>query len=140
MICGKGLSRAQLDRAERGLAVCCRNIPAQRSETSLRSVLRDKKESVCSCKHGIRSLLLSLHPLRGCHFFTWCVPRYHSYSMMTFWFVGYKVVCIINNHNIYTYYMTYPVLPTSIGSIIGRQMVLVTRSGKHCIQFSLYFF
>ena len=74
MICGKGLSRAQLDRAERGLAVCWRSIPSHRSETSRWSVLRDKKESVCSCKHGIRSLLLSLHPLRVCHF---CV-KVHS--------------------------------------------------------------
>jgi hypothetical protein len=40
--------------------------------------------------------------------------------MMTFWFVGYKVVCIINYHNIYSYYMTYPILPISFGSIIGR--------------------
>ena len=44
----------------------------------------------------------------------------YSYSMMTFWFVGYKVVCIINYHNIYTYYMSYSVLPISFGSIIGR--------------------
>ena len=75
------MSRAQLDRAGRALAVCWRSIPTQRSETSRWSVLRDKKESVCSCKHGIRSLLLSLHPLRVCHF---CV-KVHSLLSLIFY-------------------------------------------------------
>ena len=111
------------------------------SEGSLHSPLRPKKERIHSCKHDVCVLYLSYkHSVLALLFYIRCIPCYHSYSMMTFGFVGYKVVCIINYHNIYTYYMTYPVLPISFGSIIGRQMVLVTRSGKHFIQFVLYFF
>ena len=76
-----GVSQAQLDRARRVLAVCWRSIPSHRSETSRWSVLRDKKESVCSCKHGIRSLLLSLHPLRVCHF---CVKVHSLLSLILY--------------------------------------------------------
>ena len=82
VICGSWLSQAQLDRAwGRALAVCWRSIPSHRSETSRWSVLRDKKESVCSCKQGIRSLLLSLHPLRVCHF---CVKMHSLLSLILY--------------------------------------------------------